>query len=493
MMVDGCADFGKLLCFVLFHLVLLCTGVYFCCNEAKPWYIALMLKRLHFTNFKSWEEVDMPCRPLTGIFGTNSSGKSSLLQFLLLLKQTRNEADRALSLSLRDDLVDLGVFKDVIHKHDLERIITFDLEFALSEDLELWDSYDNYRIFAEGRDFRLTAEVEADENKAPLARRLAYEVDGMRFCLQRKRGSKTKFDLQAHPKSKFEFRRNQGRAWELPGPVKSYAFPDQVLSYYQNAEFLPMLTSIYEKVLDEIFYLGPLREFPKRDYLWSGSRPSDVGQEGESVVDAILAASQAGEKRNVRRGARKQGFQETIAYWLRRMGMIQDFRVKEIAKDTDLWQVHVQTKQGGSDVLLTDVGFGVSQVLPVITLLQYAPEGATVLLEQPEIHLHPLAQTELADAILQAVAHRKIQVILESHSELLLLRLQRRIAEEYHEIGSDDVALYFCDVRDGISKMEDLALDLYGNIRNWPENFMGDAFGETSEAELARLRRKKKA
>ena len=435
----------------------------------------------------------MPCRPLTGIFGTNSSGKSSLLQFLLLLKQTRNEVDRALSLKLQGNLVDLGVLKDAIHKHDMRKSIDFDLEFVLPEELELRDGCDDDRIFAQGQEFRLTVEAEADENKAPLARWLAYEVGDMRFCLQRKRGSKTKFDLQAYPKSKFEFRRNRGRGWELPGPVKSYAFPDQVLNYYQNAGFLPMLASEYEKALDNIFYLGPLREFPKREYRWSGERPSDVGQRGENVVNAILAASQAGEMRNVRKGAWKQGFQDIVAHWLREMGMIQDFRIKRITKGSNLWQVHVQTKQDGSDVLLTDVGFEVSQVLPVITLLQYAPERTTVLLEQPELHLHPLAQAELADVILQAVAHRKVQVILESHSELLLLRLQKRIAEQHYEINSDDVSLYFCNSHDKVSQMEDLELDLLGNIQNWPENFMGDAFGEISEAELARLRRKKKA
>ena len=141
--------------------------------------------------------------------------------------------------------------------------------------------------------------------------------------------------------------------------------------------------------------------------------------------------------------------------------------------------------------MLTDVGFGVSQVLPVIVLLHHAPEGSTVLLEQPEIHLHPLAQAELADVIIHAATHRKVQVVLESHSEHLLLRLQRRIAEE--RVSADDVALYFCRIRNGASEIEALDLDEYGNIRNWPDKFMGDAFAETAQAELARLDRIKKA
>jgi predicted ATPase len=147
--------------------------------------------------------------------------------------------------------------------------------------------------------------------------------------------------------------------------------------------------------------------------------------------------------------------------------------------------------KGGSEALLTDVGFGVSQVLPVITLLQYVPEGSTIILEQPEIHLHPLAQANLADAIVHAASHRKVQVILESHSEHMLLRLQRRVAEE--EISANEIKLYFCDAPDGASTLTPLELDLFGQITNWPKNFMGDAFGETYAAERARLQRMKKS
>ena len=127
-------------------------------------------------------------------------------------------------------------------------------------------------------------------------------------------------------------------------------------------------------------------------------------------------------------------------------------------------------------------------MLPVVTLLQYVPEGSTVILEQPEIHLHPLAQAGLADLIIQAATSRKVQVLIESHSEHLLLRLQRRVAEG--GVSADDVKLYFCEAPHGVSKLMPLEMDPLGNIRNWPDNFMGDAFGETAKAELARLRTK---
>ena len=94
--------------------------------------------------------------------------------------------------------------------------------------------------------------------------------------------------------------------------------------------------------------------------------------------------------------------------------------------------------------------------------------------------------------IVHAATHRGVQVVLESHSEHLLLRLQRRIAEA-ERITNRDVALYFCEMRNGASAIEALDLDAYGNIRNWPDGFMGDAFDETAQAELARLERMRNA
>ena len=221
--------------------------------------------------------------------------------------------------------------------------------------------------------------------------------------------------------------------------------------------------------------------------MWSGARPATVGVKGEETIGAILAMTAEGEQRNVGYKARLRPFQEIVAYWLSELGVIHDFRVEEIASGSNRWQARDITRKGGAEVLLTDVGFGVSQVLLVVTLLQYVPRGSTVILEQPEIHLHPLAQANLADVIINAVTHRALQIIVESHSEHLQLRLQRRVAEE--KIGSGDVTLYFCDITDGGSILERLQLDLFGKIENWPTNFMGDAFGEAAEAEKARLRR----
>ena len=454
-----------------------------------------MLQNLSFTNFKSWAKADLACERITGIFGTNSSGKTSLIQLLLLLKQTKDATDRAISLELNGELVQLGTIVDVIHAHDQSKKINIALTFESPNDISLVDpSEKRTSSIAKGRKIRISTEIEIHQ-KAPVSRKLSYEIGSMSFQLSSKSVERNQFELKAISsdlgEGKFEFLRTKGRPWQLPGPVKSYAFPDQARTYFQNSGFLADLEAAYEAELSRIFYLGPLRDFPKRDYLWARSRPTDVGLRGEKAIDAILAATDAGEQRNLVYKGRLQPFQAMIGYWLRHMGLIESFRVSEIAEGSNRWQAHVTTRPGASEVLLTDVGFGGSQVLPVVTLLQYVPEGSTVILEQPEIHLHPLAQAGLADVIIQAASHRRVQVILESHSEHLLLRIQRRIAEEF--FPSEQVKLYFCDAPKGVSKLTPLEIDFFGNIHNWPDKFMGDAFNEVASAELRRIARRAQA
>ena len=314
---------------------------------------------------------------------------------------------------------------------------------------------------------------------------LQYKTGDQNFSLAPKRDEGS-FDLKASGGA-FKFVRTPGRAWQLPGPIKSYAFPDQARTYFQNASFLADLETAFEQQIDHLFYLGPLREFPKRDYTWARTRPVDVGVRGEKVIDAILAATASKERHNLQWKRKLKSFQEIVAYWLKQLGLIHNFSVKEIAPGSNYYQAVVQSRDGGPDVALTDVGFGVSQILPVIVLLYYVPAGSTIIVEQPEIHLHPLAQAELADLIINVSIHRNIQVIIETHSEHLLLRLQRRVAEAV--LDTSQLALFYSEALGAESQLRKLEVDELGQLEAWPENFMGDAFGETMAAERARLNR----
>jgi predicted ATPase len=450
-----------------------------------------MLTQLSVRNFKSWKEIEkMRLAPITGLFGTNSSGKTSILQLLLMLKQTIESSDRAQVLEFGDEksLTNLGSFRDVVHGHEKPGGMDFSLKWNLSKQLVVKDpeSKTNTLFTADQLAFRCALGENGADRLAVSS--LAYDVTDNRFVLKRKGQSGAKYELTNEGEG-IRFIRTQGRAWDLPAPVKFYGFPDQVYAYYQNAGFLSDLQLAFENLFGRLYYLGPLREFPQRHYAWKGSEPADMGRRGERVVDALLASQQNGAYISPGYKRKRQTLEERVAHWLKELGLIYDFKVEPIAKGNNIYQVRVQKTPTSAEVLITDVGFGVSQILPVLVLCYYVPEGSIVLLEQPEIHLHPSVQSGLADVFVDAVKNRNVQIVVESHSEHLLRRLQRRVADE--TITPEQTSLYFCDTTDAGSRLTDLDVDLFGRIRNWPKDFFGDEFGEMAAITNAVMERKK--
>ena len=101
-----------------------------------------MITRLTLKNFKAWRELDIRFGKVTGLFGANSSGKSSLLQFLLMLKQTKNATDRRLALDLGSStsLINLGSFRDIVYQHDVKSTISWSLDWRLQGILKVEDA-----------------------------------------------------------------------------------------------------------------------------------------------------------------------------------------------------------------------------------------------------------------------------------------------------------------------------------------------------------------
>ncbi|MCY3768608.1 MAG: DUF3696 domain-containing protein [Gammaproteobacteria bacterium] len=448
-----------------------------------------MLKKMTISNFKAWHEAEIEFGRITGIFGANSAGKSSLLQLLLLLKQTKNATDRGLVLDFggSSDLVNLGTFSNVVHRHESDKRMSWRLFWKLPEKLKI-DMHKGTpnRIRIEGDTLETSCEVGLSRSRLRTYR-IAYKFNDVEYWVESQEGSEKNFKLDKDH-SNFNFIRNRGRTRPLRSPIKTHLFPDEIRYFYQNADFLDDFEYEYEDLMDSIYYLGPLREYPRREYHWAGSSPDDVGQRGERTVDAILAATRDREMRSLGHRKRKKKFQEMIAYWLRELGLINEFRLEEIANGTNLYQTIVKTSGSSTSTALTDVGFGVSQVLPVLVLLYYVPEGSTILLEQPEIHLHPAVQSGLADVMLNVAKARKVQIIVESHSEHILRRLQRRVAEEI--TPPEDVALYFVSASGDKAKASNLSLNQWGEIENWPVNFFGNEMGEFAAIAKAALSRK---
>ena len=443
-----------------------------------------MFTEMELKNFKGWKETGLvPLAPITVFFGTNSSGKTSLLQSILLLKQTAESTDRTRVLHPGDErsLVDLGTVSDFVHGHGADTPVEFCLRWTLPEPIEV-----PQQLHLTELQFRLIAE-QGSEGR-PFVSQMCYGVDHAPFHIQMFRNSEGGYDLRGAGVS---LKRRQGRPWPLPAPIRFYGFPDEVANYYQNAAWLADLALALERQLGRVHYVGPLREYPKRSYLWAGESPADVGVRGELAIPAILAARAANReigrlKKERRRYAR---FEKVLAKWLHQMGILESFRVEAVAKQRKDYEVRLRRTASAAEVLLPDVGFGVSQVLPVLVQSYYAAEHSTIIFEQPEIHLHPRVQADLADVFIDAMHSCKVQFIIESHSEHFLRRLQRRVAEE--NISAQEVALYVCSTEGDHSQIEELNIDEFGNITNWPKDFFGDEIGDLAAMTQAAMKRRK--
>ncbi len=449
-----------------------------------------MLERLRIQNFKSWQDTgDMAFGSLTGFFGTNSSGKSSILQFLLMLKQTVESSDRSRVLHLGDDksYVDLGTTYDILHNHTDPLTLTFTLAYR--------DSYYEYHLqYNSSLNYKSIIEFTAQISRS------ADNVQLLSFEYTKKDliGDTNKAGIELlnadddvsksiYENYSIDSKKHQKQTVSPKDPIgKFYAFP----RFAAHKSIL--LTTDFELELESLFigtyYLGPLREYPSRLYIWAGEQTQSVGNRGERAVAALLSSRNQGPTIDMGEGQPKRTVEEHVAHWLKELGLIYSFKVQPIAPNRKEYEVRIQRTAESASVFLTDVGFGVSQILPVLVLLFYVPEGSTVILEQPEIHLHPAVQAGLADVFIDAIKRRKVQIILESHSEHLLQRLQRRIAEEM--ISQEDIKLYFTSIEEGRSKLTTLELDKYGNIGNWPKGFFGDAFAESAAKTKAEMKRK---
>ena len=413
-----------------------------------------MITELRAQNFKSWKETDkLQIAPLTGFFGANSSGKTSLLQTLLMLKQTVERPpdwNGVIDFGDDDSLVNLGSFDEVVHQHNSDLSLGIAVSWNLPEKRKL-DS------------------IETDSLSFSMTLVKKYErAELEHFCYT---AGERDFKIVWEPsgyKYKLIYDSENAELFRCYGVVKPSG----------SLESFAPLKIAFEDLFHRIHYLGPLREYPRSRYTWQGNHPVDSGQYGEDMISCVLS-----------KRVQLYSIDKQIVEWLQRLDLIDSYRLNPISSTEKDYKFLVRKYKGGPEIRLTDVGFGVSQVLPVLILCYYVPEGSLLILEQPEAHLHPKVQSELADLFVEVVKNRKLQIILESHSEHLLIRLMRRIAEE--QISADDTAFYFCEINEGASRTERLNVDDYGNITNWPQNFFGDEMGDLAAKTKAEMKRRK--
>lgn len=437
-----------------------------------------MLTHLKLENFKIWRSTG-PVRlaPITLLLGTNSSGKSSLIQSLLLIRQTVKGDDPNLDLNLgnpdADDSVTLGQFKDLLCRHG-----------AASESTSATQVGIEFRWSEHGQAESSTL-FSARYNKGPAgSAELAFlrlGKDGQGFSVQRRKPGIYRLSLATQAKP-------LGQSADYR-PERSFAFSAATLNKLgAQAELIKPIGPALLDELGRIIYLGPVRRLAQRDYVWAGRMPAHIGDDGAKAVDALIAsgvARQSALKRKQALPAEAQLFEQTI-HWLKAMNLADGLAIRALGNSA---RYELMIENDGQASNLKDVGVGVSQVLPVIVAALFAQPGHIVIVEEPESHLHPLAQSKLAELLAQVSKERNVQFIVETHSEHLFRRMQTLIAKQ--QITPSDATMYFVE-RDGkTATMRPLEVDDFGRVKNWPKEFFGDALGETREQTALAIQRAK--
>ena len=435
-----------------------------------------MITHIRMKNFKSWKDsgkVDLA--PLTGFFGTNSSGKSSLLQMLLLLKQTALESnkDEVISFGNKESLINHGSFKDIIFGHLDDETLEFELSCNLHRPIILDVSDNNQELIIKIESFIFNTSIALNDLSLYIPE-LKYTIESPISLIISWKGRELSFE--------YEHRANKNQIYYTSRDVRNCYGKSQ----NENKDFR-LFTNAFETTFSNVYYLGPSRIDSKRSYIWQGQHPENYGNFGNQTIDALLSARVL--KINTIHKKEEVPIEEKISDWLKKMELAYSFSLDSADPKGVSYVVQIQKSAFSPKVSLVDMGYGLSQFLPVLVLCYYAPEGATLIFEQPGIHLHPRVQSQVADLLIEVVKERNLQILVESHSEHLLNRLQRRIAEE--EIRVDETALYFCRNDDGESKIEHLKMDEFGNISNWPDNFFGDEIGDLIAMTEAQKERQK--
>jgi len=413
-----------------------------------------------------------------------------------MLKQTVESPDRKAIFypGGKNSAVQLGSYQEMVFHLNPENKISFGYKWSLPDILKFKDPVSGESFSADSLIFQAEVGLGEKDQRTLSVEHFKYQLlydknIELTIGLEKQSNKKTEYKATS---TKYNLVRQKGRPWSFRGTVRFYGFPDEMTAYHQNADFVQDLNLTHEKLFRSLCYLGPLRTKPERLYSWTGVMPESVGYAGENAVAAILAAR----NRKISLGYKRRAkpFEEIIALKLMEMGLIEEFKIRPISKQRQEYEVKVRTKGSKDWVDLPDVGFGISQVLPVLVQSFYAQRGSIILMEKPEIHLHPSAQSALADVMIDVVnsrekgADRNIQLIIETHSEHFLRRLQRRIAEEI--VPQEKVSAYFANITKTPATLDTLQIDLFGNIQNWPDNFFGDEMGDIAEQAKAVMKKR---
>lgn len=490
-----------------------------------------MLEKLHLENFKAFKCLDkLDIKPITILCGTNSCGKSSILQSILLTKQTIETRQLGQTLLLNGRFTHLGMFENIIFEKNPQNEVVLEFSCFWKKDTIIERSDDprlilpirfllrsafpekylkidaakylfNYRITLKLGNRRsprthlkpvlvnaleLSAEIQLPNNET---------VDGPHISL--KNIKRDQYSITWSNISSQENKSGQGitkvtfanlmpnwLTFSVPGERATRRFSMDIWVF---SGFLDHTFATYR-------YIGPLREEPSRRYIYE-DEVIEIGLKGENAAYICLTDYDKkigdcylfdDDNNSFYKAPATIKLGEALTNWLETMS-INGF-VPEPSNEI----VYLNLKSASSKntlVNIADVGFGVSQVLPILLEGLRMPKGHTLVLEQPEIHLHPKLQMQMADYLISLALSKK-RVIVETHSDHIVNRLVRRIVEDTQYNYNELISIYFITPTSKGSKCEKVNIDPEKGIINWPEEFFDQTANELQKTVQAGLKKR---
>lgn len=409
------------------------------------------ITRIIVSGYKSInKEQSIEIKPLTILAGANSSGKSSMMQPLLLLKQTLEATYDPGPL-----LIDGPNVKFTSADQMLSRIgsAEFVNKFHVGVEVEARATLTCYFDKQPKKGFEIKQMVYVSDNRETILR------PGM---------THEEITSVLPPHFREVYRIFSEELGELPvwKVIRDRCFlalglltkDDEIYELWRNP-----LNEDIESSLRKMIHLPGLRGNPARAYPKTAAGPLFSGTFQEYTASVISNWEAEKNLKNL----------QTLSKQLEMLGLtwkVTSRAVNDTQVELQVGRLPHAAKGGTKDLVnIADVGFGVSQTLPVLVALLVAEPGQLVYIEEPEIHLHPRAQSAMAQVLADA-AKRGVQVVIETHSQLLLLGIQTLVAEG--KLSPDLVKLHWFKRRnDGSTEITSADLDGAGAFGDWPEDF----------------------
>lgn len=419
-------------------------------------------------------------RPLTVVIGTNSSGKTSLLSPLVLLSQTMLSAEDVGSPIIpHGKLIDVGSYKNYVNEHSVKKNVSLAFRFE-SNPTPSKPQLKSVGTYPPG-----AIEVKLKSGTTHQGARLwSYEIFDVycRSYLKHNRGARGYKLSGVIPANTLTS--DERAAIAASSPMNFVFTPTVTISALNQVSakrggegqqpkkkqfskgfthYLMAIGRARDRLTDifyQLSYIGPIRNAANRFYRIRGEAPPTVGAHGEDAPQIFFHAS--------------ANLKHRINKWIKKFEFGDKLTCPKVGDD--LFELNL-TRQSLTQNI-ADAGFGVSQVIPLIVQACAARKDTLTIAEQPEIHLNPRLQGMLAELFVEMATTRH-RIVVETHSEHLLIRLRTLVASG--KISPDDVAVYFVERGATGSRVREVPIDETGSIADgrWPEGFFDDSLRES--------------